>query len=68
MQTMARKSGIGISYFALILTASNVTDAVSQKFPTRPIRFISPSPPGATVDLLTRAVGQKLSEQLGGRA
>ncbi len=33
-------------------------------YPSRPIRFIVPSPPGGSPDILARIVSQKLSEQL----
>jgi tripartite-type tricarboxylate transporter receptor subunit TctC len=39
--------------------------AESQSYPTRPIRWIVPIPPGATADIITRFVAQKLSESLG---
>ena len=39
--------------------------ALAQSYPVKPIRLILPFPPGAPSDILGRAVGQKLSEQLG---
>lgn len=38
--------------------------AVAQQsiFPTKPVRFIIPVPPGGGADLLARAIGQKLTE------
>ena len=39
--------------------------AESQSYPTRPIRWIVPIPPGATADIIPRFVAQKLSESLG---
>ena len=39
--------------------------AHAQPFPSKPIRFLVPSPPGGSPDILARIVGQKLSEQLG---
>jgi tripartite-type tricarboxylate transporter receptor subunit TctC len=36
--------------------------AAAQSYPTKPIRWIAPFPPGGPVDLLARTVGQKLSE------
>ena len=39
--------------------------ALAQNYPVKPIRLILPFPPGAPSDILGRAVGQKLSEQLG---
>jgi tripartite-type tricarboxylate transporter receptor subunit TctC len=39
--------------------------ALAQNYPAKPIRLILPFPPGAPSDMVGRAVGQKLSEQLG---
>src|SRR5262249_43561380 len=39
--------------------------ASAQPYPSRPIRFIVPSPAGGSPDILARIVSQKLSEQLG---
>jgi tripartite-type tricarboxylate transporter receptor subunit TctC len=46
----------------LMLAASS---AQSQAWPSKPIRFIVPFPPGAATDLLTRTVAPKLGEGLG---
>jgi len=39
--------------------------AVGQEYPNRPIRLISPFPPGGFNDILSRLVGQKLTEAWG---
>lgn len=39
--------------------------AVAQDFPTRPVRFIAPFPPGGGTDILARTIAQQLSVQLG---
>lgn len=39
--------------------------AQAQSYPTRSIRMILPFPPGGPTDITGRAIGQKLSEQLG---
>jgi tripartite-type tricarboxylate transporter receptor subunit TctC len=52
--------------FALV-PALAAGPALAQKadWPTRPVRFISPYPPGGTVDPLARLVGSKLTPVLG---
>ena len=40
-------------------------NAVAQTYPSKPIRFVVPYPPGGSVDIAARAVGQKLSEAWG---
>ncbi len=46
-----------ISHGALAQTAAN--------FPSKPVRFIAPFPPGGSTDLLARLVAQKLTETWG---
>ncbi len=41
------------------------TCAQAQSYPTRPIRFIMPFPPGGGNDVMARIIGQKLSDALG---
>lgn len=61
---MIRKSTFVLPLLALILTASAAT-AVAQAYPAKTIRMILPFPPGGPTDITGRAIGQKLSEQLG---
>ena len=39
--------------------------AMAQKFPSHPIRIVVPFAPGGAVDVVARAVGQRMSEQMG---
>jgi tripartite-type tricarboxylate transporter receptor subunit TctC len=39
--------------------------AAGQQYPTRPVRFIVPFPPGGGVDIVARTVGEKLGARLG---
>ncbi len=49
----------------VLLTAALFSAAVqAQEFPSRPLRFIVPYPPGALTDVLARAIGDRLSTAL----
>ena len=39
--------------------------AAQQAYPSKPIRFIVPYPPGGTTNLMSRLIGQKLTESFG---
>jgi hypothetical protein len=47
--------------FALCPLAAQSADT----YPTRPVRFIVPYPPGGTTDIVARGIATKLSERLG---
>ncbi len=49
---------------ALLLSAALLAATAQAAYPDKPIRIIVPYPPGGTTDLMTRLVGQKLSESL----
>ena len=56
--------------FLRLATGAAVLPAVSrlawaQSYPTRPVRLVAPFPPGGSVDLTARLIGQWLSERLG---
>jgi tripartite-type tricarboxylate transporter receptor subunit TctC len=52
---------------ALLGAAATATPAIAQdaKWPTKPVRFIVPFPPGGSVDPLARLIGARLSNSLG---
>jgi tripartite-type tricarboxylate transporter receptor subunit TctC len=53
-------------FFAFVVAAVGVAPvAHAQRYPTHPIRWIVPIPPGATADIITRLVAARLSEALG---
>jgi tripartite-type tricarboxylate transporter receptor subunit TctC len=49
---------------ALLIAASLFAASAHAVYPEKPIRIIVPYPPGGTTDLLTRLIGQKLSDSL----
>jgi len=51
--------------FAAVLLALLNTLAVAQTYPSKPVRIISPYPPGGGNDILARAISPKLGELLG---
>jgi tripartite-type tricarboxylate transporter receptor subunit TctC len=52
------------SFIAASLLAASCL-ASAQPFPSRPVRFISPFPPGGAVDIITRITAAGLQEALG---
>lgn len=57
-----RRTVLAVSLCAL---GAAVPHGNAQNFPDRPLRLITPYPPGGNTDILARAVGQRLSESLG---
>lgn len=50
---------------AAIFAPAATGEARAQSYPSRPIRFIAPFPPGGSSDVLCRLLGAKLAEGLG---
>ena len=61
---VSRRAAIG--WIALGFSAFTwIGSASAQDYPTRPVRFVVPYPPGGATDILARLIGQKLSERTG---
>jgi tripartite-type tricarboxylate transporter receptor subunit TctC len=68
--TMQAASPVAVSIVAVTIAVgatliAGVADAQAQAYPTRPIRMISPFPPGGPTDLVGRLVSQRLGENIG---
>ena len=62
---MKRLIGLALTLFLALAAIPGGADAIAQVYPSKPIRFVVPYPPGGSVDIAARAVGQKLSEAWG---
>jgi tripartite-type tricarboxylate transporter receptor subunit TctC len=49
----------------LLLAALACASASAQDYPSKPIRYIVPFPPGGSSDLIARAVSQRMAEKMG---
>jgi tripartite-type tricarboxylate transporter receptor subunit TctC len=50
--------------FAGLLVLSLISNAIAEDYPSRPVRLILPQPAGGAVDLIARAVAERLAEQM----
>jgi len=62
--TPSRRQFLQVATFAAALPAVSRV-ALGQTYPTRPVRWIVPYPPGGATDLVARVLGRWLSERLG---
>ena len=54
-----------LRHILMVLLALFVLPAAAQQYPVKTIRFIAPFPPGGGVDIVSRAMAEKLSPRLG---
>ena len=57
--------GYLLRFFLVTVMAGSYSAACAQTFPTKPVRIISPYPPGGGNDIISRSIAQKLTGQLG---
>ncbi len=50
---------------AAMLASLFVAGAQAQDFPTGPVTFVVPFPPGGSIDVVLRAMAPKLQERMG---
>ena len=62
---MSRWIGLTPPLFLLLALMLGCVGASAQGYPGKPIRFVVPYPPGGSVDIAARGVGQKLTEAWG---
>ncbi|MCU0897672.1 MAG: tripartite tricarboxylate transporter substrate binding protein [Burkholderiales bacterium] len=66
-----KRLALGIALFATLFGAgagagvAHAQGAAAAAYPGKPIRFVVPFPPGGPLDIMARAIGQKLTESWG---
>jgi tripartite-type tricarboxylate transporter receptor subunit TctC len=62
-----RQKWLAAAVTSLAMCAPGIVSAQSSSlsYPTKPIRFIVPYPPGGTTDIVARGIGAKMSERIG---
>jgi tripartite-type tricarboxylate transporter receptor subunit TctC len=63
MKSVSRAGWAAASCLALLVAYAGL--AAAQQFPAKPVRLVVPYPAGGPVDLIARALGQKLAGTLG---
>jgi tripartite-type tricarboxylate transporter receptor subunit TctC len=61
-----RRFAFGLAFCVAIFAADAAhAQGASSAYPTKPIRFVVPFPPGGPLDIMARGIGQKLTESWG---
>src|SRR4051794_26797472 len=58
------RSRVFVSVMAILLGINVSSNTQAQEWPTKPVKFVSPYPPGGSVDPLARILAAKLGESL----
>ncbi|MSQ73031.1 MAG: tripartite tricarboxylate transporter substrate binding protein [Betaproteobacteria bacterium] len=56
---------LAIAAMAVALAAACALPVLAQDYPSKPVKFVVGFPPGGSTDVISRVLGQKLSERLG---
>jgi tripartite-type tricarboxylate transporter receptor subunit TctC len=67
MANNLKEDGLMRVFLLAVLLAApwTINGATAQTYPTKPVRFVVPYPPGGATDILARMIGGKLSNSLG---
>jgi tripartite-type tricarboxylate transporter receptor subunit TctC len=64
--SITRRAVIGGAAASLAAVSGRSAFAQSENWPSRPVRIIVPYPAGGSTDVLTRIIGERLKDRLGG--
>ena len=62
---MGMTSRIARAICCAIFLFGTASAVLAQEYPSKPIRFVVPYPPGGSSDIMARIIGQKLTESWG---